>query len=303
MKKISLAVMMILSPAVFAETTDPSAGTMEPSPSMDMTGGDSMTGDTMTGAETTTSTNNGQVVQNLSASFEGFLGDQAQTVVEGLRNGEEFTLTSSYTDASGTQQTETITIEPPTSKMGYGNVKITLKMAENLLNQAGIEQPTAIQLETALLGGSLTTSDGTIVDVDGVLTLRSEGMGWGQIAKQYDTKVGALLGNANSKSVNNASSSKGSNITTASGDAVGSRGNGNAKVKSHDGGKGHAYGQGIVSASGSSIGAGASFKTTGSGKVHHGGGHAIGQGITTAGGGSATHSNAGGLGKGRGKVK
>ena len=301
MKKISLAMMMLLSPVAFAETMEPGSSTMDPAPTMDMTGGDTMSGDTMTGSETTT-TNNGQVVENLSANFSDFLGDQSRTVVEGLRNGEEFTLTSSYTDASGTQQVETITIEPPTSKMGYGNVKITLKMAENLLNQAGITQPTAIQLETALVGGSLTAADGTVIDVNGVLTSRSEGMGWGQIAKQYDTKVGALLGNANSKATTNSSSSKSSGITTASGDTIGARGNGHNKVKTHGGGKGHAYGQGIVSASGSSIGAGVSVKTTGSGKVH-GGGHSFGKGIVSAAGSSAGHSNAGGNGKGRGKVK
>lgn len=207
-KTISLIIMMAISPLLYAESASiqTSMDTMDATATMD-----------------TTATNS-QDVDMLAGSFDDFLGEQASTLIEGLRNGEEFTLTSSYTDASGTQQIETITIEPPTSKMGFGNVKLTLKMAENLLSQSGISQPTAIQLETALLGGSLTAPDGTVTDVEGVLTLRSEGMGWGQIARQYGSQAGSLPGNSSTKVNGNSSNNAG--ITTAAADNAASPANG-----------------------------------------------------------------------------
>lgn len=230
-----------------------------------------------------------QVVERISSSFSDFLGEQSTTVVKGLRSGEEFTLTSSYTGSMGIQQTETITIEPPTSKMGYGNVNITLKLTEYELSQVGITQPTALELEAALLGGSITTPDGQVVDMQGVLTLRSEGMGWGQIAQQYDTKLGYIVGKAGTKTstVAETSSSGPGNKKTEHARSL--------KTAGVSAGKGHAYGHGIVSASGAPVGT-----------INvHGNGNAFGAGKVDGSFASAPsgNSSAGSVGKAFGHTK
>ena len=63
------------------------------------------------------------------------------------------------------------------------------RRAQAQLNQMGITQPTTEELSAVLLGGEI---NGT--QVDGILTMRSDGMGWGQIAKEYGMTVGQLMG-------------------------------------------------------------------------------------------------------------
>lgn len=98
----------------------------------------------------------------------------AQSLILGLRYGEPVTLTG----ASG----QSVTLMPPGRPMGWGNVNHALSLAKADLAANGITQPTSDQLRTALLGGSLTTAHGTTVQTQGILTLRSQGMGWGQVA-------------------------------------------------------------------------------------------------------------------------
>jgi hypothetical protein len=108
--------------------------------------------------------------------------ENATSLVTGLRDDKEVTLTS------GTAK-ETFT--PLTNKMGYGNVDNALALAETSLKQAGITEPTPAQLKAALNGGSFTVS-GKTVTLDGVLKMRAEGQGWGQIAQFYGVKLGEL---------------------------------------------------------------------------------------------------------------
>jgi hypothetical protein len=143
--------------------------------------------------DSTTETGDDSVASaKIAAEFQDFLGENSESVVEGLRNGESFTLTETTPgetpDQPGT--TTEVTIEPATGKMGYGNVRTSLQLSQFQLQQAGIDQPTASQLDASLNGGSVTNSEGTTTDFQGVLALRSEGMGWGRIAQQYGTKVG-----------------------------------------------------------------------------------------------------------------
>lgn len=93
----------------------------------------------------------------------------ATSLVTGLRDGKEITLTNATT-------TETIT--PPTGKMGYGNVDHALALAEASLAERGVQNPTFAQLEAALVGQN------------GVLTMRAAGQGWGQIANSLGFKLG-----------------------------------------------------------------------------------------------------------------
>ena len=107
----------------------------------------------------------------------------ATSLVTGLRDGKEVTLKSGTT-------TETFTV--PTEKMGYGNIDHALALAEASLAKQGITNPTAAQLEAALVGGDVTTSSGKVVPLYGVLQLRADGMGWGRIAQEYGFKLGDL---------------------------------------------------------------------------------------------------------------
>lgn len=94
--------------------------------------------------------------------------ENATSLVTGLRDGKEVTLKRGTT-------TETFT--PTTGKMGYGNVDNALALAETSLQQKRISNPTPAQLEAS---------------VTEVLKLRADGLGWGQIAKRYDTTMGAV---------------------------------------------------------------------------------------------------------------
>lgn len=94
--------------------------------------------------------------------------ENATSLVTGLRDGKEVTLKRGTT-------TETFT--PTTGKMGYGNVDNALALAEASLQQKNISNPTPAQLEAS---------------VTEVLKMRADGMGWGQIAKRYDTMMGAV---------------------------------------------------------------------------------------------------------------
>ena len=88
--------------------------------------------------------------------------------------------------------TTTTTEALPTGKMGFGNVKISLALAQESLRQQNIMQPTSEQLHTSLVGGQMVPGDSTTT-TNGILQMRAEGMGWGQIAQKYDVKLGQLM--------------------------------------------------------------------------------------------------------------
>lgn len=185
----------------------------------------------------------------LGGEFAGFLGGetQARAVISGLRQGTAFSL------GTATAGTATTAIDPPTGTMGYGNVRITLRLAQAELNQLGIAQPTAEELSAVLLGG---TVNGT--PVDGILALRAEGMGWGQIARRYGMTVGQIMGKgagvarhaaaASAHSTGNTRAAAGSRARTAQA----SQARSNGYIPS-----GNAADGGIVSGTGSRVGAAA----------------------------------------------
>jgi hypothetical protein len=94
--------------------------------------------------------------------------ENATSLVTGLREGNEVTLKNGNT-------TETFT--PPTGQMGWGNVDNAIAIAERLLKDQGITDPTPAQLEAAMTD---------------VLKLRADGMGWGQIANSLGFKLGEV---------------------------------------------------------------------------------------------------------------
>jgi len=266
---------------------------------------------------TTASQGQTNVINKISSDFNSFLGSDSTAVVTGLRNGTPITLTSTTTTASpttGLPVPTTTTITPPTGQMGFGNVYISLALAKQQLSALGITQPTPEQLQAALTGGTITQTTGTgatttttTTNLQGILTMRSQNMGWGQIAQKLGFKLGPVIAGMKSANHNLASaataSSKGSSVTTASGKTGGSdsgivSGSGKSHGNSGQGvGGGKSSGDGIVSASGrgngNAYGVGRSGIVTGSGSSSGSNG-----GIVSAGG-----SNGNGAANGKGHNK
>jgi hypothetical protein len=240
---------------------------------------------------------------NISNDYSYFLKNvDSKQVVTDLRGGQWTTTTTDPTTNTTTTTTEAL----PTGKMGFGNVKISLALAQESLRQQNIMQPTSEQLHTALVGGQMVPGDSTTT-TNGILQMRSEGVGWGQIAQKYDVKLGHLMSgkqpaSTTTTSTTGTTTSKG--ITTASGKsstAVTGKGNG----KSFSGSE--SQGKGIVSASGRSSGTSSSSISHGGRGIVSGSGRSVGHtsGIVTGGGGghqhgasAGGHGNAGGHGKG-----
>lgn len=136
--------------------------------------------------------NQGGASQKIASDFTDLAGSEgnASALVRSLRNGETVDLT-------GSTPTVTVSFDPPTGKMGWGNVFISLALAQESLTQAGVTDPTAAQLVTALNGGTLTVTlqDGTTkeVSVAGILAQRASGQGWGQIANSMGVKLGHVI--------------------------------------------------------------------------------------------------------------
>jgi hypothetical protein len=110
----------------------------------------------------------------------------AQSLVTGLRTGTVVTF-------AATSTTPAVSFTPATQNMGYGNINIALALVKTALTKQGITNPTAAQIAAALNGGSITLTNGTVVTMAGVLTQRSVGMGWGQIAKSMNVKLGSVV--------------------------------------------------------------------------------------------------------------
>lgn len=240
---------------------------------------------------------------NISNDYSYFLKNvNSQQVVNDLRNGQ---WTTTVTDPN-TNVTTTTTEALPTGKMGFGNVKISLALTQESLRQQGILQPTTEQLHTALVGGQMVPGDPTTT-TNGILQMRADGMGWGQIAQKYDVKLGQLMSGKQPASTTTTSTTTtgttGKGIATASGKSSTTvTGKGNGKPVSGS----ESQESGIVSASGQTSG-------TSSGSVSHGGrgivsgsgrsmGHTSGI-VTGAGSGHQYGASGGGHGNGGGNGK
>lgn len=138
----------------------------------------------------TSSSSTATVPENrLAGQYTTLAGSEsnAKALVSGLRNGTDVKLTSGST---------TTIIDPPTGKMGVGNVNVALALAEASLKEQGIAKPTAEQLKAALNGGTITDSSGKTVQMSGVLQMRADGKGWGEIAHSLGFKLGDVMRSA-----------------------------------------------------------------------------------------------------------
>ncbi|HET9836145.1 MAG TPA: hypothetical protein VFP88_07385 [Rhodanobacteraceae bacterium] len=176
---------------------------------------------------TTTTTTTGTEATRLANRYTTFAGSEsnAEALVNALRNGTEATLdsttTTTVTNPDGTTTTTTsttpVTFQPATGKLGWGNVNIALALAQDELNQMGITDPTADQIEAVLNGGTLTSTDGTTSQsLQGVLALRAEGEGWGQIANTLGFKLGDVVSASNNNGHSQAGAEHGSKPEVAS---------------------------------------------------------------------------------------
>ncbi len=137
-----------------------------------------------------------RVTDRIADRYTTFAGseDNATALVNGLRNGAAVNLT---TTANG--QTSTTTFTPATGKMGFGETALSLSLAQQDLAKVGITQPTAAQIEAALNGGSVTTGTGSTAvttQLPGVLALRAQNQGWGQIAQTLGVTLHGDVGEA-----------------------------------------------------------------------------------------------------------
>lgn len=241
-----------------------------------------------------------QVQSRIASDFTAFAGSEtnAQSLVTGLRSGTPITLTTA--SSGGGTSTTALTFDPPTRPMGHGNVFISLALAKQQLASYGITAPTAQQIQAALTGGTITTSSGQTVVLNGVLTQRAEGMGWGAIAKAQGVNLGQVISglkSANAQIAAGASTSAttGAGASASSTATAAARGN-SANAPGHN--RGTAVGSGIVTATGSrlavGVGAGAS--------ANAGGGQGAGI-VTGAGTAGSVQGGARGELMGKGHVK
>ncbi|MGE0355625.1 MAG: hypothetical protein AB7P08_01795 [Burkholderiales bacterium] len=267
-------------------------------------------------------TNPGQsrVAARLASSFATVAGsrENALALVNALRNGTEVTLLAAPEGGAGDPVATTFT--PPTKPMGWGNVSHSLALAQDSLARLGIANPTSADLQAALLGGEVTGADGSAVSLRGILQMRADGMGWGQIAKASGTTMGAVASSAkamqgrapaaapttpvapakpeaptgittadgSTTGTSPALSGKSARgITTATGASAGGVASGRPKgITTAQGAAAGSVSRGVVTADGSLAGSGRAngLTTAASGS---GGGHAYGRGLVTASGASA----------------
>lgn len=143
------------------------------------------------------------VVERITTQFADVAcsPENARQLVEALHGGTAVTL-------SADGKTATFT---PTSKLGYGEAYITLALAAEALRSAGITGcATPEQWQAVLMGGPLVAAGTTTTattrsasassssNFPGILALRSQGQGWGQIAQATNVQLGQVMSSARS---------------------------------------------------------------------------------------------------------
>jgi hypothetical protein len=162
-----------------------------------------------------------QAQTRIVGDFSDFAGSDAnaRSLVAGLRHGNAITLTA---PAAGGQPGTATGFTPPTRRMDYGDVRISLALAREQLAQLDITRPTPAQIKAVLAGGGVASRTGGRVAapflLPGVLQMRASGMGWAKIA---DT-MGVTLGQAmNSKAHHAAFSAPPASLHPAAASAAG----------------------------------------------------------------------------------
>jgi hypothetical protein len=215
---------------------------------------------------TSTSKGSAKVQAKLVTQFSSFAGSDgnAQSLVTGLRHGKSITLTSPPPGPG--QPATSLAFDTPTRPMGYGNVFISLALAKQQLGNLGITDPTPQQIQAALTGGTVTTGSGATTQLPGILALRSEGMGWGKIAKSQGMNLGHVVSGLKSAKPDGAAGSAIVNANRATGAGRSS----NVPARGSEA-------SGIVTAAGTSVMVHGNQQFSGAAAGAHGGGLAKGQ--------------------------
>jgi hypothetical protein len=108
----------------------------------------------------------------LSSHYSEWAGGQsnADALVAGLRNGAPVTLVT-----NGADRSVSIAGFTPSGPMSYGAVGNALSNAQRSLTKLGIKRPTAEQIQAALIGGEVMTSNGKPIAVRGSVAARGTG--------------------------------------------------------------------------------------------------------------------------------
>ena len=114
----------------------------------------------------------------LAAQYSDWAGGQsnADALVAGLRTGSPVTLVT-----NGADRSISIAGFTPTAPMSFGAVSGALSRAQGSLSRLGISRPTAEQIQAALIGGEVMTSNGALVAIRGSVNARG---GTGPVASR-----------------------------------------------------------------------------------------------------------------------
>jgi hypothetical protein len=142
------------------------------------------------------------VVERISTQFSDVTcsPENARKLVEALHSGTSVTLTAEGKTATFT----------PTVTLGYGEAYIALALAAEALRGAGITGcATPEQWQAVLMGGPLAATGTTSISsttrsatasatssFPGIIALRSQGQGWGQIAQTTNVQLGQVVSGA-----------------------------------------------------------------------------------------------------------
>ncbi|WP_202636722.1 hypothetical protein [Rugosibacter aromaticivorans] len=160
----------------------------------------------------------------LAKEFETLAGsrENALSLVKGLRNSMPVSLTvSGQSGASGR-----LVFSPPTQPMGYGEVSRALSLTQAQFAAQGITNPTPKQLQMVLLGEATASGTGKsaqTIGTAGVLQLRSQGMGWSQIAQSLNVSPSGHLAPDAQVSTRASVTGRGNANTSSEGTGINSR--------------------------------------------------------------------------------
>nr|WP_315465513.1 hypothetical protein [uncultured Rhodoferax sp.] len=130
----------------------------------------------------TATLDNAASTERLISEFGGWIGNQrdADHLVTTLRSGRP-------TDTEGAAS-----LAPATGPLGYGEVRLALKLAQGALAQQGVAYPDSAQLQAALHGGTLRSPQGEHM-MEGVLPQKAQGTGWATMAERYGLTMEDML--------------------------------------------------------------------------------------------------------------
>jgi len=130
----------------------------------------------------TATLDNAASTERLIAEFGSWIGNphDADQVVTTLRSGRP------------TATAGAASLEPATGPLGYGEVRLALKLAQGALAQQGVTAPNASQLQAALHGGALLTPQGE-QRMEGVFPQKAQGTACATMAGRYGLTTEDLL--------------------------------------------------------------------------------------------------------------